>query len=130
MFDKSDLKEITAWRDKESMEELTEKQSSTIVANKPGRIIPGRSRVLRTNKAATEADDPIAKSRIIVPGHNDMDIGKFRSDAPTAPQLALYMMLVITAGHEWILQSFDVETAFLNGIPLGREVYAIAPSKT
>ena len=127
LFDKSDLKEITSWREKESMDELTEEQSKEVVANKPGRIIHGRSRVLRTNKAATEEDDPIAKSRIIVPGHNDMDIGKFRSDAPTAPQLALYMMLVITAGHDWILQRFDVETAFLNGVPLGREVYARAP---
>ena len=79
------------------MDELTEKQSSLVIADKPRRIIPDRTRVLHTNKAATEADDPIAKSRIIVPGHNDMDICKFRSDAPTAPPLAVYLMLVITA---------------------------------
>ena len=58
----------------------------------------------------------IAKSRFVVPGHNDQDLGQFRSDSPTAPQLSLYFLMVISAAYGWDLMSFDVETAFLNGV--------------
>lgn len=70
-----------------------------------------------------------AKPRFIVLGHNGMDTGTSRPDAHTPPQLALalYLMVVVTAGHQMLLQSSDVETAFLNGIERGNELYTFAP---
>ena len=66
------------------MDELTEKQSSLVNADKPGRIIPGRTRALCTNKAATEADDPIAKvesseAKNVVEGRMPRDCGTERA---------------------------------------------------
>ena len=83
----------------------------------PGRIISGRARVLRTKRGEGDLQ---AKSRIIVPGDRDQGLGEFRSDAPTAPQVCLYNLLAIAASKGWPLQAFDVATAFLNGVKLGR----------
>ena len=58
-----------------------------------------------------------------MPGQNDQDLGEFRSDAPTAPQLAVYMLLVIAVAKQWTLRTFDVETAFLNGELMKRVLY-------
>ena len=95
-FDASDNKELNAWYEKEAYEELTEQETAKIVRNSPGRIIPGRARVVRTNKSGNKSE-LIAKSRFVVPGHNDQDLGQFRSDSPTAPQLSLYFLMVISA---------------------------------
>jgi len=70
----------------------------------------------------------IPKSRFVVPGRNDQDLGQFRSDSPTAPQLGLYFLMVISAAKGWPLMSFDVETAFLNGVGLLRELYCWPPA--
>ena len=62
-----------------------------------------------------------------MPGQNDQDLREFRSDAPTAPQVAVYMLLVIAAAKQWMLRTFDVETAFLNGEPMQRILYCRPP---
>ena len=66
-----------------------------MLREKPGRIMPGKARVVRTNKS-DKKEELIAKSRFVVPGHNDLDLGQFRRDSPTAPQLALYFLIVIS----------------------------------
>ena len=82
---------------------------------------------MRTNKS-DKKEELTAKSRFVVPGHNDQDLGQFRSDSPTAPQLALYFLMVISAACSWDLMSFDVETAFLSGVALARELYCWPPN--
>ena len=84
--------------------------------------------MVRTSKVEPGSATPTAKSRVVVPGHNDQDLGDFRSDSPTAPQLSLYFLLVIAAAQGWLLRSFDVETAFLNGEKLLRELYCWPPA--
>ena len=116
-FHTSDAKELASWKDKNAFVELSEKETDKVMSERRDRVLPGRARALRTNKAAEGLK---AKSRFIVPGHNDQDLGDFRSDAPTSPQLSLYLLLVIAASKAWDIMSFDVETAFLNGEGLGR----------
>ena len=106
LYDASDLKELTAWWEKQTYEELTQQQTEKIVKSSPGRIIPGRACVVRTNTSDNKAEI-VAKSRIVVPGHNDQDLGQFRIDSPTAPQLALYFLRVLSASFGWDLMSFD-----------------------
>ncbi len=50
-FDQSDATVLAAWRDREAYEEVTEQETTKLVHEKPGRIIPGRARVVRTNKS-------------------------------------------------------------------------------
>ncbi len=90
--------------------------------------MPGRARVVQTNKS-DKKNELIAKSRFVVPGHSDQDLGQFRIDSPPAPQLALYFLMVISASFGYDLMSFDVETtAFLNGVALARELYCWRPN--
>ena len=92
---------------------LDRKQTEEVLKHTRDRVMRGRARAVRTNKG--EAGEEIeAKSRVVVPGHNDQDLGAFRSDSPTAPQLSLYLLMVIAAAKKWPLQAFDMETAFLN----------------
>ncbi len=100
-----------------------------MLQEKPGRTISGKARVVRTNKS-DKSEELIAKSRFVVPGHSVPDLGQFSSDSPTAPQLALYFLMVISAAFGWDLMSFDVETAFLNGVALARKLYRWPPQAT
>ena len=62
-----------------------------------------------------------------MPGQNDHDLGEFRSDAPRAPQLAAYMLLVIAVAKQWALRTVDVKTAFLSGELMKRVLYCWPP---
>ena len=119
-YEASDRKELGAWKEKDTMVQLPREDSDKVAKQCPGRIIPGRARVVRTSKKDPGQKTPVAKSRIVVPGHKDQDLGEFRSDSPTAPQVSLYFLMVIAAGYGWDLSSFDVEIAFLIGEKLLR----------
>ena len=98
------------WLEKDAIEVLTPEQATDVP---PERILPGRARMVRTDTAAP--GEPLqARSRIVVPGHRDQDLGSFRSDAPTAPQLAIHLLLRLTATFRWALQRVDVEATCLN----------------
>ena len=119
LFDAADRKQLKTWLDKDAVTVLTKAEAQKVDR---ARILPGRARVVRTNKAKPHQGlDP--RSRIVVPGHLDQDLGTFRNDAPTAPQLSLFLALSVASSKKWKLSAFDVEAAFLNGVPLARELY-------
>ena len=122
-FDKADLKQLTTWKEKDAIEIIVESKVKSVPFD---RILPGRARVVRTNKGQP-GQELQARSRIVVPGHLDQDLGEFRSDAPTAPQMGLFMVLTMSATFRWKLSAFDVEAAFLNGVPLERTLYVRPP---
>ena len=122
-FRQADLKQLQTWKDKQAITVIPENRVKEIPRD---RILPGRARVVRTNKAEPGME-LMARSRIVVPGHLDQDLGSFRNDAPTAPQLALFMTFTAAATFKWKLKSFDVEAAFLNGVPLERLLYVRPP---
>ena len=96
------------------------------------RIFSVPSRFVRTNKSKSD-DELLAKSRLVLPGHVDPDKSKpledggFRTDAPTAPQLGLHILLSKAVRNRWRLRTFDVKTAFLSGEEHGREIYFRPP---
>ena len=90
------------------------------------KIISAPMRYVRTNKGRTD-DALVAKSRLVLPGHRDPQLGLYRTDAPTTSPLAVYVAAVIGVSLGWIGRLFDVSTAFLTGMSLDREVYARAP---
>ena len=61
----------------------------------------------------------IAKSRMVIPGHEDPQFGLFRTDAPTTSPLAVLVCATIAVSLDWGFEVFDVSTAFLSGMPAG-----------
>ena len=68
-----------------------------------------------------------AKSRLVVPGHKDPDLGEFRTDSPTTSTLAVQVTAAIAVSMDWEGETFDVSTAFLSGKETTRNVYVRAP---
>ena len=101
-----------------------------------GRIFAVPLRYVRTNKDKSGTDGNLeAKSRIVVPGHVDPDgeipveEGGFKTDAPTAPQLAFHILLSTAVRSQWKLKTFDCKSAFLPGKQTDRELYARPPKE-
>ena len=88
------------------------------------RILPIPSRFVRTNKDKSGGLMP--KSRLVVPGHLAPS-GEVRTDAPVAPQFALYILLSMVALCGWTLGTFDVADAFLSGENNSRRLYVRPP---
>ena len=91
----------------------------------PSRILPIPARFVRTNKAKG-GDGINAKSRLVVPGHlaPKEDV---RTDAPVAPQVALYTLLSLAVTQDWQVGTFDVADAFLSGKENTRTLYVRPP---
>ena len=53
--------------------------------------------------------------------------GGFRTDAPTAPQLAFHLLCSNAVRRQWWLKTFDVKTALLSGKAQSREIYMKPP---
>ena len=68
-----------------------------------------------------------AKSRIVLPGHLDPDVGEIRTDSPTTQPVAVRMAMIICVSRGWSCYLFDVTTAFLSGKHVGREIYVRPP---
>ena len=122
-FDKADEKQLKTWLDKEAIEVVHPNEVPKIPRE---RILPGRARLVRTMKEQP-GQEPQPRSRIVVPGHLDQDLGQFRNDAPTAPQIALHLLFSAAATFRWVLHAFDMEAAFLNGENMERLLYARPP---
>ncbi len=84
------------------------------------------SRFVHTNKGDTTKERK-AKSRLVVPGHKDLDLGEFRTDSPTTFTLAVQVTAAIAAGMDWEGETFDVSTAFLNVKETSRDVLFSSP---
>ena len=125
----SDEAEWKSWLASGAVRVVAPKEAAKISAD---RVFARPARYVRTNKAK----DPttlMPKSRIVFPGDVDVDSGKmpedggFRTDSPTAPQVAFHLLCSEAAQRGWKLGSFDVKTAFLSGEAQSREIYVRPP---
>ena len=106
------------------MELVPEKDEKKIPQNK---IIAAPIRQVRVNRGKT--DDIEANSRLVILGHLDPQIGLFRTDAPTTSPLAVLVCATIAMSLDWSFEVFDIMTAFLSGMRMGRELYVRAPTE-
>ena len=60
-------------------------------------------------------------------GDKEHDAENIRSDSPTGCKLGLRLLLSICASQGWKCKSIDYKNAFLQGIPLDREVHMLPP---
>ena len=84
-------------------------------------------RYVRVVKGDPEGTDWKPKSRLVIPGHLDPQLGEFRTDSPTASALAISVCTAIAVSLGWQGQTFDVAIAFLSGEKTERQVYIRAP---
>ena len=85
-------------------------------------------RIVRVNKAAEKLAPLVAKSRLIIPGHLDPEIGTYRTDSPTAATMTTRLVKILAASRGYQIYIFDVSTAFLSGKATEREIYVRAPT--
>ena len=123
-FAKSDLAEWEAWEKNKVVRRLSPEEAKRVPSHRVFRV---PARVVRTNKAALGSDLLQAKSRIVLPGHTDPDLGMVRTDSPTTQESAVRLALCLAASRNWLVFLFDVSTAFLSGKAVGRELYVRPP---
>lgn len=87
-------------------------------------------RWVRVNKGKElgKVNNIIARSRLVIPGHADPQLGEFRTDSPTTTPAAVKILKTLAITKNWLMCLFDVSTAFLSGNPTDREVYVRAPA--
>lgn len=131
-FVESDRAEWRQWIQNGVMRLVGAKEEASIPKEK---IFTSPMRFIRTNKAGKEENNPseelIPKSRIILPGHLDPQLGLYRADAPTASALAIVVLATISISLGWVGEAFDISAAFLSGKEIdrssGRRVFVRAP---
>ena len=67
------------------------------------------------------------KARLVARGDKELDSEDIRSDSPTGSKIGLRLLLSICASEGWKCKSIDFKNAFLQGMPLDREVYMLPP---
>ena len=85
--------------------------------------------MVRTNKTGGLLEPLVAKSRLVVPGHRDPELGEFRTDAHTTSGVATRIAKCVAQGRGWSIWAFDVSTAFLSGDATSRQIFVRAPSR-
>ena len=120
LFQGAKQKELQCWLD-----------TNTVKAIARDRIHP--SRILASRWILTWKEDPQSmsgrkpKARLVVKGFQDPDIGVLSSDSPTLTRDARMILLQAIASFQWVVQSFDITTAFLRGKSDQRELAMEAP---
>ena len=61
--------------------------------------------------------------------HNsiDYDVSSLKTDSPTCSKESFKLLIAIIAAKSWTLHSLDVKSAFLQGIPINRDVFIKPP---
>lgn len=67
------------------------------------------------------------KARLVARGFEE-DTSQLRKDSPTCSKESLRLLLVMIAGKDWTLNSMDVKGAYLQGLPITRELYLQPPT--
>ena len=69
------------------------------------------------------------KARLVARGFQDSREGLEESYSPTCSTTGLRLLLALCAVQGWVPAVIDVTTAFLQGKPIGREVYLKPPKE-
>ena len=99
-----------------------------ILRNKihPSRFVSSRW-ILTWKEDPTQIGGRRAKARLVVKGFQDPDIGNLCSDSPTLTRDSRMLLLQTIASLRWVVQSFDITTAFLRGRSDSRQLAMEAP---
>ena len=68
----------------------------------------------------------IHKARLVARGFEE-NTDPLEKDSPTCCKDTLRLVLSVIASHHWILHSLDVKSAFLQGLPIDRDLFLKPP---
>ena len=123
-FNESDKKEWSQWVENQVIRRLSREEEEKVPRHE---IFRSPLRWVRTNKSGNLLLPLVAKSRLVIPGHLDPQLGSFRADSPTVPIQAVRLAKAIAQQKGWTADSFDVTTAFLSGEKTTRRIHVRAP---
>ena len=75
-----------------------------------------------------KGDKLIRKARLCARGFEETN-EQTKTDSPTCQKESLRLLLCILAANSWTLHTMDIKSAYLQGIPLDRELYMSAPKE-
>ena len=70
----------------------------------------------------------VTKARLVARGFEEDD-PQIQTDSPTCLKESIRILLLILASNNWTLHSLDVKSAYLQGIPISRELYLEPPQE-
>ena len=113
VFEQAKLDEIRKWKELQAYVEVPDEGQSCI-----------STRWVCTHKIV--GDKVINKARLVVRGFEEKTL-QMRSDSPTCNKESLRLILAILAAKRWKMHTLDVKSAFLQGLPINRDVYIRPP---
>ena len=125
LFRQAKSTEVKNWLSNKAVEKIARSQLD------PNKIL--RCRWLLTWKpldpvdVAKEGKTHKAKARLVVLGYLDPELDEIPRDSPTLSRHSRMLILQLIASSSWILQSFDVKAAFLQGRPNASRVIGLEP---
>ena len=124
LFREADRKEWSQWIQNGVVRRLTPEEKGRV---QKYNVFRSPMRMVRTNKQQKMLLPILAKSRLVIPGHTDPNLGFFRTDSPTTSLTSVRLAKAVGQFRNWTVWSFDVTTAFLSGLETQRELYVKAP---
>ena len=113
-FHQAKLDEIEKWRSMDTFDEVTDS---------------GQSPRITTKWVCTEKEKGgkiNIKARLCARGFEEAD-PQIRTDCPTCSKSSLRIIISIFVSFSWPLHTLDIKSAFLQGMPIEREIYLIPP---
>ena len=113
-FHQEKLDEIVKWREMDTFEEV---------------IDTGQHPRISTKWVCTEKQKGgklVTKARLVARGFEETD-PQIRTDSPTCSKSSLRLILSILVSFSWPLHTLDVKSAFLQGMPINRDIFLIPP---
>ena len=123
-FEESDEKEWQAWIHNKVVSRLSSDEAWKVPRDRIFRVPAG---IVRVNKMMAGQKGLKAKSRIVLPGDLDPDLGSVRTDAPTTQLTSVRLAMILSLSKAWECWLFDVSTAFLSGKNVSRDLYVRPP---
>ena len=76
----------------------------------------------------TKKSDGVVKARLVALGYQERT-SEIRKDSPTCNRDSIRLLLTVVAKEGWKLQHIDVQTAFLQGKKITRDIFIMPPKK-
>ena len=109
------LNELDKWKKYEVYEEIPDNGQKTISVCWVG-----------TEKNTEKGK--VTKARLVARGYEEED-SMFRKDSRTCSKESLHMTLTIIASHGWKINCLDIQSAFLQGSCISKEIFLKPPAE-
>ena len=115
LFKQAKNKELNCWLETSSVKKMLRSKIP------PNRIMTSRW-ILTWKPDPTLPQGRKAKARLVVRGYQDPELDQVNTESPTLSRDARMLLLQVVSSSGWVVQNFDITTAFLRGKSDGRQL--------